>query len=44
MTLRRLATHNRHFETLGEVLAVVRQCFVRWLKPNMVLKRLCGII
>ena len=41
---RRLATHNRHFETLGEVLAVVQTCFNRWLKPNFVLKRLCGII
>ena len=41
---RRLATHNRHFETLGEVLDVVQTCFNRWLKPNFVLKRLCGII
>jgi transposase len=41
---RRLATHNRYFETLGEVLDVVRQCFNRWMKPNLVLKRLCGII
>ena len=40
---RRLATHNRYFETLGEVLEVVRHCFARWLKPNMVLRRLCGI-
>ena len=41
---RRLATHNRYFETLGEVLVVVQQCFARWRKPNMILKRLCGII
>lgn len=41
---RRLATHNRYFETLGEVLAVVQKCFTRWQKPNTVLKRLCGII
>lgn len=40
---RRLATHNRHFETLDEVLEVVNKCFVRWLKPNAVLKTLCGI-
>lgn len=40
---RRLATHNRYFETLGEVLEAVRDCFARWLKPNMVLTRLCGI-
>ena len=41
---RRLATHNRHFETLGDVLDVVQQCFNRWTKSNLVLKRLCGII
>jgi len=41
---RRLATHNRYFETLGEVLVAVQRCFVRWLKPNAVLSRLCGII
>lgn len=40
---RRLATHNRYFETLGEVLNVVQQCFARWRNTNMVLKRLCGI-
>lgn len=40
---RRLATHNRYFETLGEVLEVVQQCFARWRKPNPVLKKLCGI-
>jgi transposase len=40
---RRLATHNQYFETLGEVLEVVRQCFSRWQRPNFVLKRLCGI-
>lgn len=33
---RRLATHNRYFETLGEVLGVVQRCFVRWKKPNSV--------
>ena len=41
---RRLATHNLHFETLGDVLDVVQKCFNRWLKPNVVLKKLCGII
>lgn len=41
---RRLATHNRYFETLGDVLVAVQQCFTRWLKPNSTLKRLCGII
>lgn len=41
---RRLATHNQYFATLGDVLVVVERCFIRWLKPNTVLKRLCGII
>lgn len=41
---RRMATHNRHFLTLGAVLVAVQECFARWLKPNSVLKRLCGII
>lgn len=39
---RRLATHNRYFETLGAVLDSVQRCFARWLKPNVTLKRLCG--
>ena len=41
---RRLATHNQYFATLAGVLAAVENCFVRWLKPTAVLKRLCGII
>ena len=41
---RRLATHNQYFATLAGVLAAVENCFVRWLKPNAVLKRRCGII
>ena len=41
---RRLATHNQYFATLAGVLAAVENCFLRWLKPNAVLKRLCGII
>jgi transposase len=40
---RRLATHNRYFATLPEVLAAVDACFDRWLKPNRVLRRLCRI-
>jgi transposase len=40
---RRLATLNQYFATLGDVLAVVERCFPRWLKPNAVLRRLCGI-
>ena len=41
---RRMATHNRFFGTLGEVLVAVDTCFDRWQKPNSVLRRLCGII
>ena len=41
---RRLATHNRYFETLAEVVAAVNQCFNHWSKPNAALRRLCCII
>ena len=41
---RRLATHNRYFPTLDELLAATENCFDRWRKPNPVLRRLCGII
>jgi transposase len=41
---RRLATHNRYFATLAEVLQAVNACFDRWRKPNAVLRRLCCII
>ena len=41
---RRMATHNRFFATLRELLAAVEQCFDRWQTPNSVLRRLCGII
>ena len=41
---RRLATHNRYFPTLDELIAAVEVCFDRWCKPNPVLRRLCGII
>jgi len=41
---RRLATHNRYFATLAEVLVAVEACFERWRNPNSVLRRLCGII
>ena len=40
---RRLATHNRYFATLAELLEIVCACFDRWCKPNSVLHRLCGI-
>jgi transposase len=38
---RRLATHNRYFATLPEVLMAVNACFDRWRRPNTVLRRLC---
>lgn len=41
---RRLATHNRYFATLTEVLDAIENCFNRWRKPNPVLRRICGII
>lgn len=41
---RRLATHNRYFSTLDDVLMAVDSCFDQWRKPNSVLRRLCGII
>jgi len=41
---RRLATHNRYFATLAELLQVVSACFDAWRRPNPVLRRLCCII
>lgn len=41
---RRLATHNRFFSTLAELLMAVETCFDQWRKANSVLRRLCGII
>jgi transposase len=41
---RRLATHNRFFATLDDVLTAISTCFDRWRAPNSVLRRLCGII
>lgn len=40
---RRLATHNRYFATLAELLEVIEACFDQWRKANSVLRRLCGI-
>lgn len=40
---RRLATHNRYFPTLEQVLEAVNACFDRWRRPNRVLRRLCCI-
>lgn len=41
---RRMATHNRSFATLGEILDAVEICFDHWRKPNSALRRRCGII
>lgn len=40
---RRLATHNRYFTTLDELLAAVKTCFDRWRKLNAILQRIRGI-
>lgn len=42
--VRRLATHNRYFATLIDLLASVEACVARWNRPNPVLRRLCCII
>ena len=41
---RRLATHNRHFPTLDNVVEAVQERFTFWAKPNRQLVRLCTII
>ena len=40
---RRLATHNRYFATLPDLLDAVTHCFRRWERPNEILRRLCCI-
>ncbi len=40
---RRLATHNCHFPTLAMLIETVEACFASWHKPNITLRRLCGI-
>lgn len=40
---RRLATHNRYFAALPDVLAAINACFNRWRRPNKILYRLCCI-
>lgn len=40
---RRLATHNRYFPKLEQVIEAVNTCFNRWRRPNSVLRRLCCI-
>lgn len=40
---RRLATHNRYFATLGELLQAVLERFALWRHTNRQLARLCDI-
>jgi transposase len=42
--VRWLATHNRHFASLDDVLNAVRERFGIWARPNRQLARLCAII
>jgi len=41
---RRLATHNRHFPTLDDILNAVTERFRLWIKPIRQLVKLCAII
>lgn len=41
---RRLATHNRHFPALEDLVAAVQERLWLWVKPNRQLARLCAII
>ena len=41
---RRLATHDRYFPILEQVVETVNACFDRWRRPNSILRRLCCII
>ena len=41
---RRLATHNRHFPMLDDILNAVRERFELWAESNRQLARLCAII
>jgi transposase len=40
---RRLCTHNRYFEALEDLVAVVEKQFIAWCQPNDVLRKLCAI-
>jgi len=41
---RRLATHDRYFPILEQVVETVNACFDRWRRPNSILRRLSCII
>jgi hypothetical protein len=40
---RRLATHNRYFPALEDLIAAVKERFALWAYPNSQLRRLCAI-
>jgi transposase len=40
---RRLATHNRHFPTLEDIMTAVTERFCLWAKPSRQLIQLCAI-
>ena len=40
---RQLAVHNLYSKDLDKLVATVESCFLRWKKPNSVLRSLCGI-
>jgi transposase len=40
---RRLCTHNRYFENLEDLVAVVEKQFISWFQPNDILRKLCAI-
>ena len=40
---RRSCTHNRHFATLDDLIAVVEPQFSQWAQPNNALRSLCAI-
>lgn len=41
---RRLATHNRHFPTLDDIMNAVTERFRLWTKPTRQLVKLCAIL
>jgi len=41
---RRLATHNRYFPAIDDVIAAVEHTFDQWRKGSDALRRLCAII
>jgi transposase len=42
--IRRCCLHNRYFPTLDDVVSALEPRLRAWSRPNLTLKRLCGII